>query len=90
MSLIKYLNHRQDFFASILPSILPCAQISSEVQDKFFSDKTLPNGDIYSYQIVPLLESPLPVLLPPLPPLGIGILIRRLTPLSDAAAKVKK
>ena len=34
MSIIKYLNHRQKFFASVLPSILPCAQISSEVRVK--------------------------------------------------------
>ena len=34
MSIIKYLNHRQKFFASVLPSIFPCAQISSEVRVK--------------------------------------------------------
>ena len=30
MFLIKYLNHTQQFFASVLPSILRCAKISSK------------------------------------------------------------
>ena len=87
MSESKYLNHRQKFFASILPSILPCAQISSEDQEKVFSDETLLNGDIYTSLTVPPSESPLPILLSPILPLDIGIVIRWLPPTSDANAK---
>ena len=87
MSLIKYLNHRQKFFASVLPSILPCAQISNEVQFKVFPDETSPNGEIYVSPTVAPPESPLPVPLSPLPPHVTGIMIGRLPPSSDAAAK---
>ena len=75
MSLIKYLNHGQKFFASVLTHILPCAQISSEVWVKVFSDETSLNGEIYASQTVPPPESSLPVPLPPLPPLRIMIVI---------------
>ena len=75
MSLIKYLNHRKKLFAFILPSILPCAKISSEVQVKVFSDETSLNGEIYLSPNVAQPESSIPVLLPPLPPHGIGIVI---------------
>ena len=87
MSLIKYLNHRKKFFASVLPSILPCAQISSEVRVKVFSDKTSLNGKIYASPIVAPPESPLLVLMPPLPPHRIEIVIRRLPTFLDAARK---
>ena len=73
MSLIKYLNHGQKFFASVLPSILPCAQISSKVRVKVFSDETSLNGEIYASPTVSPPESPLSVPLPPLTPLGIVI-----------------
>ena len=80
MSLIKYSNHRHKYFASVLPSILPCAKISSEVQVKIFSDETLPNGEIYASPTVAPPESPLPVLMPPFTPHMIRIVIRRLPP----------
>ena len=90
VSKYMYLNHGQKVFASILPSILPCAQISSEAQVKLFSDETSLNGEIYASSTVPPLESPLPVLLPSLPPLGIDIVILRLPPSSDTAAEAKR
>ena len=85
MSLIKYLNHRQKFIASVLPSILPCAKISSEVWVKVFSDEISPNGEVYASLTVAPPESPLPVPLPPRLPLRIRIMIVRLPPSSDAA-----
>ena len=87
MSLIKYLNHRQEFFVSVVPSILPCEQISSEIWVKVFSDETSLNGEIYASPTVAPPESPLPILLPPLLPHGIGIVIGGLPPSSDAAAE---
>ena len=87
MSLIKYLNHGHKFFASVLPSILPCAQISSEVQVKVFLDETSLNGKIYVSPTVAPSESPLPIALAPLLPHRIGIVIGLLPPLSDAAAE---
>ena len=82
MSLIKYLNHRQKFFALVLPSLLPCAQISSEVRVKVFSAETSLDGEIYASPTVAPPESPLPVPLP-----SLGIVIGRLPPSSDAAAE---
>ena len=55
---------------------------------KIFLYETSLNGGIYASSKVPLTESPLPVLLPPLPllpPLGIGIVIKRLPSPLDAA-----
>ena len=65
MSLIKYLNHRQKFFASVLPSILTCSKISSEIRVKVFPDETPLNGKIYASPTVAPLESHLLVPLPP-------------------------
>ena len=86
MSIIKYLNHRQKFLHRFTLAIT-LAQISSEVQVKVFSDETSLNGEIYASPTVPPPESPLPVPLPPLPPLGIGMVIGRIPPSSDAAAE---
>ena len=87
MSISKYLNHSQFVFASILHSILSCAQISSEVWVKFFSDGTLLNGEIYASPTFPPPTSPLPVPLTLILPLGIGIVIGRLPPSSGAVAE---
>ena len=54
---------------------------------KFFSDETSLNDEIYASPTVPPPESPLPVLLLTLPTLGIGIVIGRLPPSSDAAVE---
>ena len=87
MSLIKYLNNRNLFFAYVLPSILPCAQISSESQVKVFPDETLLIGEIYAFPTVAPPESPIPAPLPLFPPHGIRIVIGRLPPFLDAIAK---
>ena len=87
MSLSKYLNHRQKIYASVLPSILPCAQISSEIQVKVFSDETSLNGKIYASPTVPPPESPLPVPLPLILPLRIEIVIRQIPSSSYATAE---
>ena len=49
MSLIKYLNHRQKFFASVLSSILPCAQISGEVRVKLGRGVVVPTDTEEEY-----------------------------------------
>ena len=54
---------------------------------KVFSDETSLNGEIYASLTIAPPESHIPVLLPPITPHRIGILIGRLPPLSDAAAK---
>ena len=89
----QYLNHGREFFALFLPSLLPCAQISSVVWMKVFSDETSLNGDCCASPTVAPPKSPLPVLSPPLSPhgigtgIGIGIGIGRLPPSSEASAK---